>query len=61
MRLAEVKKKNEKKTRETAVLIEAVYGLIDKRAITPVTGVTSLEFYSLFLVTSKEEMAASSC
>ena len=60
MRLAEVKKKK-KKTRETAVLIEAVYGLIDKRAITPVTGVTSLEFYSLFLVTDKEEMAASSC
>ena len=60
VRLAEVKKnkkRKKKKPRETAVLIEAVYEMIDKRAITPVTSVTSLELYSLF----KEEMAASSC
>ena len=59
VRLAEVKKKKKKKKkkknpRETAVLIEAVYGMIDKRAITSVTRVTSLQFTVLFLVASKE-------
>ena len=41
---------------ETAVLIKAVYEMIDKRAISPVT---SLEVYSysLFLGFSKEEMS----
>ena len=35
VKLAEFKKKK-KKTTERAVLIEAVYGMIDKRAISPV-------------------------
>ena len=62
VRLAEVrnnnKKKTKKKTGETAILIKAVYEMIDKRAISPVT---SLEVYSysLFLGTSKEEMTIS--
>ena len=57
VRLAEVKKK-QKKTGETAILIKAVYEMIDKRAISPVT---SLEVYSysLFLGISKEEMTVS--
>ena len=57
VRLAEVKKKN-KKTGETAILIKAVYEMIDKRAISPVT---SLEVYSysLFLGVSEEEMTVS--
>ena len=40
---------------ETAILIKAVYEMIDKRAISPVT---SLEVYSysLFLGVSEEEM-----
>ena len=50
VRLAEVKKKTNKKKREKQqLLIEAVYGMIDKRAITPVTSVRSLELYSYFL------------
>ena len=55
VRLAEVRKK---KTGETAVLIKAVYEMIDKRAISPVT---SLEVYSysLFLGVSEEEMTVS--
>ena len=40
-----LKKKNDR----NSGLIEAVYEMIDKRAITPVTSVTSLEFYSFFL------------
>ena len=54
VRLAEVLKK----MRETAVSIKAVYEMIDKRAISPVTclGVYS---YSLFLGISKEEMTVS--
>ena len=60
VRLAEVKKKTKKKkkTGETAVLIKAVYEMIDKRAISPVT---SLEVYSysLFFGISKEEMTVS--
>ena len=57
VRLAEVKKK-QKKTGETAILIKAVYELIDRRAISPVT---SLEVYSysLFLGVSEEEMTVS--
>ena len=57
VRLAEVKKKK-KKTGETAILIKAVYEMIDKRAISPVT---SLEVYSysLFLGVSEEEMTVS--
>ena len=56
VRLAE--KKNKKKTGETAILIKAVYEMIDKRAISPVT---SLEVYSysLFLGVSEEEMTVS--
>ena len=57
VRLAEVKKKKKKKKKmgETAILIKAVYEVIDKRAISPVT---SLEVYSysLFLAVSEEEM-----
>ena len=61
VRLAEVlnkKKKKKKKTGETAILIKAVYEMIDKRAISPVT---SLEVYSysLFLGVSEEEMTVS--
>ena len=62
VRLAEVKKKNQKKKKkkpgETAILIKAVYEMIDKRAISPVT---SLEVYSysLFLGVSEEEMTVS--
>ena len=43
---------------ETAILIKAVYEMIDKRAISPVT---SLEVYSysLFLGVSEEEMTVS--
>ena len=54
----EVRLTAEKKTGETAVLIKAVYEMIDKRAISPVT---SLEVYSysLFLGISKEEMTVS--
>ena len=50
--------KKKKKTGETAILIKAVYEMIDKRAITPVT---SLEVYSysLFLGVSEEEMTVS--
>ena len=57
VRLAEVKKKK-KKPGETAILIKAVYEMIDKRAISPVT---SLEVYSysLFLGVSEEEMTVS--
>ena len=44
--------------RETAVLIKAVYEMIDNRAISPVT---SLEVYnySLYLGISEEEMTVS--
>ena len=59
VRLAEKpKKKKKKKTGETAILIKAVYEMIDKRAISPVT---SLEVYSysLFLGVSEEEMTVS--
>ena len=54
VRLAEVKKKKHRKTGETAILIKAVYEMIDKRAISPVT---SLEVYSysLFLGISKKK------
>ena len=56
VRLAEVKKKKKKKKKpgETAILIKAVYEMIDKRAISPVT---SLEVYSysLFLGISKKK------
>ena len=48
---SEVRKK--KKTGETVFLIEAVYEMIDKRAITPVTSLESYS-YSLFLGNSKE-------
>ena len=53
-----LKKKKKKKTGETAILIKAVYEMIDKRAISPVT---SLEVYSysLFLGVSEEEMTVS--
>ena len=56
VRLAEEEKK--KKTGETAFLIKAVYEMIDKRAISPVT---SLEVYSysLFLGVSEEELTVS--
>ena len=57
MRLAEVKK-NKKKTRETAVLIKAIYEMIDKKAISPVT-LLEVFSYSLFLGISKEEMTVS--
>ena len=59
VRLAEVKKKKTKKKREKQqFLIKAVYEMIDKRAISPVT---SLEVYSysLFLGVSEEEMTVS--
>ena len=55
MRL-EKKKTKKKKTGETVFLIEAVYEMIDKRAITPVTSLESYS-YSLFLGNSKEEMS----
>ena len=53
-----LKKKKKKNAGETAILIKAVYELIDKRAISPVT---SLEVYSysLFLGVSEEEMTVS--
>ena len=57
VRLAEVKKK-QKKTRETAVLIKAVYEMIDKRAILPVT-LLEVYSYSLFLGISSEERTVS--
>ena len=52
------KTKKKKKPGETAILIKAVYEMIDKRAISPVT---SLEVYSysLFLGVSEEEMTVS--
>ena len=59
VRLAEVKKKKpKKKPSQTAVLIKAVYEMIDKKAISPVT---SLEVYSysLFLGISSEDMTVS--
>ena len=58
VRLAEEERKKNKKTGETAILIKAVYEMIDKRAISPVT---SLEVYSysLFLGVSEEEMTVS--
>ena len=58
VRLAEVKKKNKKKREKQQFLIKAVYEMIDKRAISPVT---SLEVYSysLFLGVSEEEMTVS--
>ena len=58
VRLAEKKEKKKKKPGETAILIKAVYEMIDKRAISPVT---SLEVYSysLFLGVSEEEMTVS--
>ena len=57
VRLAEVKKKTKKNGRNSN-LIKAVYEMIDKRAISPVT---SLEVYSysLFLGVSEEEMTVS--
>ena len=62
VRLAEVKKKINKKinkkTGETAVLIKAVYEMIDKRAISPVT-LLEVYSYSLVLGISKEEMTVS--
>ena len=58
VRLAEVKKKQKKKTRQTAVLIKPVYEMIDKRAISPVTSL-ELYSYSLFLGISSEEMTVS--
>ena len=59
VRLAEVKKKKKKKTTgETAILIKAVYEMIDKRAISPVTSLEAYS-YSLFLGVSKEEMTVS--
>ena len=60
VRLAEFKKKkkNKKKREKQQFLIKAVYEMIDKRAISPVT---SLEVYSysLFLGVSEEEMTVS--
>ena len=58
VRLAEVRKKNKKNKTGETVLIKAVYEMIDKRAISPVT---SLEVYSysLFLGVSEEEMTVS--
>ena len=58
VRLAEVKKKKKKKTGETAVLIKALYEMIDKRAISPVT-LLEVYSYSLFLGVSEEEMTVS--
>ena len=59
VRLAEVKKKKKKKkTGETAILIKAVYEMIDKRAISPVTSLEAYS-YSLFLGVSEEEMTVS--
>ena len=49
------KKKKKKKTGETAILIKAVYEMIDKRAISPVT-LLEVYSYSLFLGVSEEEM-----
>ena len=57
VKLAEVKKK-QKKTGETAVLIKAVYEMIDKRAISPVISL-GVYSYSLFLGITKEEMTIS--
>ena len=57
VRLAEVKKKK-KKTGETAILIKAVYEMIDKRAISPVTSLEAYT-YSLCLGVSEEEMTVS--
>ena len=48
-------KKKKKKTGETAILIKAVYEMIDKRAISPVT-LLEVYSYSLFLGVSEEEM-----
>ena len=58
VRLAEVKKNQKKNREKQQFLIKAVYEMIDKRAISPVT---SLEFYSysLFLGVSEEEMTVS--
>ena len=58
VRLAEFKKKKKKKREKQQFLIKAVYEMIDKRAISPVT---SLEVYSysLFLGVSEEEMTVS--
>ena len=59
VRLAEVKKKKKKKkTGETAILIKAVYEMIDKRAISPVTSLEAYT-YSLCLGVSEEEMTVS--
>ena len=52
------KKKTKKKTGETAILIKAVYEMIDKRAISPVTSLEAYS-YSLFLGVSEEEMTVS--
>ena len=52
------KKKKKKKTGETAILIKAVYEMIDKRAISPVTSLEAYS-YSLFLGVSEEEMTVS--
>ena len=57
VRLAEVKKKT-KKTGETAILIKAVYEMIDKRVISPVTSLEAYT-YSLCLGVSEEEMTVS--
>ena len=57
VRLAEVKKKT-KKMGETAILIKAVYEMIDKRAISPVTSLEAYT-YSLCLGVSEEEMTVS--
>ena len=54
VRLAEVNKK----TGETAILIKAVYEMIDKRAISPVTSLEAYA-YSLCLGVSEEEMTVS--
>ena len=53
-----LKKKKKKKTGETAILIKAVYEMIDKRAISPVTSLEAYS-YSLFLGVSEEEMTVS--
>ena len=54
MRLAEVKKK-QKKNGRSSNLIKAVYEMIDKRAISPVTAL-EVYSYSLFLGVSEEEI-----
>ena len=53
--LKKKQKKKKKKTGETAILIKAVYEMIDKRAISPVT-LLEVYSYSLFLGVSEEEM-----